>query len=140
MKPIKIIPSNYGAIHAELNRVNGRASSFVISNAHDVQRLADRAEKRLSMLPKAERSGAKACYTPEGPSARAYKYEAKSTCIWVERKSAFWYLVDVQTATVHPRDSEGFAVHITPAQAAEIARRAVADFSIMKPATAEETV
>jgi hypothetical protein len=140
MKPIKIIPSNYDAIRAELDRVNGRASSFTIGSAMDVQRVTERAEKRLSMLPKADRSGAKASYIPEGPSARAYKYEAKSTCVYVERRSSAWYLVDVRSTTVYPRDSESLTVHITPAQAAEIARRAVADFSIMKPATTEETV
>lgn len=140
MKPIKIVPSNYAAIHAELDRVNGRANSFTISSALDVQRVTERAEKRLSMLPKADRAGAKASYIPAGPSARAYKYDAKSTCVYVERKSAAWYLVDVRSATVYPRDSESLDVHITPAQAAEIARRAVAEFNVMKPKTAEETV
>lgn len=137
MKPIKIIPANYDAIRAELDRVNGRANSFTINSAHDVERIAARAEKRLAMLPKALRSGAKASYIPEGPSARAYKYEAKSTCVYVERRSSAWYLVDVRSTTVRPRDSESLTIHITPAQAAEIARRAVADFSILKPAITE---
>jgi len=139
MKPIKIIPANFEAIAAELARVNGRANSFTIGSAHDVQRVAERAEKRLEMLPKADRAGAGATYTPHGPSAKAYKYEAKSTSVHIERRSSAWYLTAVAPTTVYPRDSERLSVIITSTQAAEIQRRSVAEFRILKPA-AEETV
>lgn len=138
-KPIKIIPANFGAIKAELDRVNGRATSFTITGAGDVSYVADQAEKRLAMLPKADRAGASATYTPDGPSARAYKYGSKSTRIVIERRSAGWYLVAVEEATVSPRQNERLSLSITPAQASEIQRRSIAEFIILKSTVEAET-
>jgi hypothetical protein len=132
MKPIKIIPANFDAIKAELARVNGRADSFTITSASDVSYVADQTEKRLAILPKADRAGARATYTPGGPGARAYKYEAKSTFIQIERRSAGWYLTAVSATTVSPREDARLSVSITPAQSSEIQRRSVADFRILK--------
>ena len=41
MKPIKIYPWNYPAIQAELDRVNGKAKAFTITNPSDVKSVAD---------------------------------------------------------------------------------------------------
>ena len=104
MKPIKIYPWNYPAIQAELDRVNGSAKAFTINSPADLQFVADEAEKRLALLPKADRAGAQADYTPAGPACRAYKYGAVSTKIMIERRSVAWYLIAVTRVTAHARD------------------------------------
>jgi len=132
MKPIKIYPWNYPAIQAELDRVNGNARAFTITSPSDLQFVADEAEKRLALLPKADRAGAQADYTPAGPAARAYKYGAVSTSITIERRSVAWYFMAVARVTVYARDPARLSVAITPAQACEIQRRCVAGFRITK--------
>jgi hypothetical protein len=122
--------SNNEVINAELDKVNGKASSFTIASALEVEKIAARAEKKLELLPKAMRKGAVVRYRPAGPSANSYKYAAKSTRITIERGASGWFLTGVESAEVQPKRSENFVISITDAQADEIKARAIAPFFI----------
>jgi hypothetical protein len=127
---IKIIEKNLATIEAELEKINGKARSQTITSYNEVQVAASRAEKRLAVLPKAERIGAKLSYRPSGPSASSYRYDAVSTIIKMERTSGGWFLTEVIKSQVSPKQSDFFEVTITEAQADEIKRRAIAGFRI----------
>lgn len=129
MKPIKIAPSNAIAITDALAAVNGRAAAFTVTSYYDVASAATDADARLLALPAAARKGARAWYIPAGPGA-GYKYKAKSTRIDIERRASGWFLTGVAEAIVYPKQAARLSITITPDQAAEIARRAVADFIV----------
>jgi hypothetical protein len=132
MKPIRISPENGEKIIAALAAVNGRAQSFTVQNYSEVDRIMCRMEARLAPLPKADRAGATATYTPAGPSANAYKYAAKSTLLRMERRATGWFLTGIEPTEVYPRAGERISVTISEAQRDEIARRAVADFAVAR--------
>ena len=130
-KPIAITAENQTAIADALKAVNGRASNFAITLWSEVVHVAEKAEKALNTLPKADRVGARCSYNPAGPSARAYKYAAKSTSILIERKRTGWVLIKITETSVHPKESETFQMYVTQQQRDEIARRAVANFAVL---------
>lgn len=127
---IKINLANNGAINAALDKINGKATSFTITCTLEVLDIVKAAEAKLAILPKADRKGAKVMYRPAGPSANSYKYSAKSTRIYIERGSNDWFLTNVQPDAVQPKGREMMSITITNAQAAEIQRRAIADFYV----------
>jgi hypothetical protein len=128
---IKIDTANNEALNAALDKVNGKATSFTITCGGELMSIANRAEKKLEILPKAMRKGVKVSFRPSGPSANSYKYAAKSTHVTIERGSTGWFLTDVTEAHVNPKQPERFNVQITPAQAEEIKARAIAPFSVI---------
>jgi hypothetical protein len=69
-------------------------------------------------------------FRPAGPSANSYKYNAKSTRVYLERGATDWFLVKVQEDAVRPKEKEFLHITISADQAAEIQRRALADFSV----------
>jgi hypothetical protein len=125
---IKIDTANNEAINAELDKINGKATSFTITCTKELIDIANRAEKKLEALPKAMRKGAVVRYRPAGPSANSYKYAAKSTRITIERGASGWFLTGVESAEVQPKRPESFVIAITDAQAEEIKARAIAPF------------
>jgi predicted ATP-grasp superfamily ATP-dependent carboligase len=127
---IKIDTVNNEAITAALDKVNGKASSYTITCTEELIDIANRAEKKLEVLPKAMRKGAEVKYRPAGPGANAYKYSAKTTSITIQRGASGWFLAGVVSAKAHPKSPELFAVAITEAQAEEIKARAIAPFSV----------
>lgn len=129
---IKISLKNAAKINAALEAVNGRATSFAISSYVAVADYAADVEKRLaaSQLPKAERPGAIAHITPAGPTAKAYKYAAKSTTIRLERGSQDWFLTDVTETSIYPRQSEFVSITISCAQRDTIARKALEGYRV----------
>lgn len=131
-KPIAITIENKDAITEALKAVNGRAESFTITTYSEVASIAENAEKRLRMLPKADRAGARCSYNPAGPRANKYKYNAKSTSVVIERKRSGWVLIRIEESSVRPKESETFCMHVTQAQRDEIARRAVAEFALIR--------
>ena len=135
-KPIHITTDNRDAIEAALKAANGRADTFAITCYIDVAYIAERAEKALVALPQAQRVGARCSYIPEGPTARAYKYAAKSTRIEIERKRGGWFLAGVEATEVHPKSGEKFQMQVSREQRDEIARRAVANFALISEAVA----
>jgi len=125
---IKINTANDEKIHAELDKINGKAKAFTICTAKAVHDIAKVAEAKLAMLPKADRKGAVADYCPAGPAANSYKYAAKSTRVYIERGTSDWFLTGVFSAEVRPKHREKMNIKITPAQVAEIQRRALLSF------------
>jgi hypothetical protein len=127
---IKINLANNKAIIDALEKVNGKAESFTVSNAKQMIEIAAQAESKLEVMNKADRKGAKAMYRPAGPSANSYKYAAKSTRVYIERGSKDWFLVNVQTDHVRPKAKEILNVTISKAQADEIQARAISGFYV----------
>jgi hypothetical protein len=127
---IKVSIQNNAAISAELLKVNGKAESFTITSANQILQAVARAEQKLSAIPKAQWRGAMVMFRPAGPSANSYKYNAKSTRVFIERGATDWFLVNIQPDAVSPKEKEFLHITISADQAAEIQRRAVADFSV----------
>lgn len=130
MKPIKITRENGDKIDAALAEVNGRATDFTIVHHVYVTKAAAQAEAMLDALPKAERPGASATFLPAGPSAGRWGVAAKSTLLHMERRATGWFLTSVEEEQVYPKQGERLRLTITEAQRDEIARRAVAGFSV----------
>jgi hypothetical protein len=127
---IKVNIQNNSAINAELLKVNGRAESFTITCAKQILEAINGAERKMSAIPKAKWKGAKVMFRPAGPSANSYKYNAKSTRVYIERGATDWFLVNIQPDAVSPKEKEFLRITISADQAAEIQRRAIADFSV----------
>ena len=90
------------AREAALSAVNGMAAAHCYTGADEIEALAKYAENRVEHfgLPKAERPGAK-LYAASGSTVlHGYKHGRRATYITLERKSAGWYLVDVQRCTL----------------------------------------
>ena len=107
---MKINIKNPSKIYPALEKVNGRATSFTIRKAETVLRVAERAEAQLNALPKPDRVGAVAFYTPAGPTANSYKWGAASTQITLERFPTGWFLIGVERAEVYPKQPERLTV------------------------------
>ena len=130
MTPIKITDTNATKIQDALEAVNGKAAAWTIMLFRDVERVAEKVEKKLASLPKADRVGAVATFRPAGPTAKSYKYAARSTTITMERRATGWFLTDVIASDVYPKMAEALDVAITQEQADEIQRRAIAEFHV----------
>lgn len=131
---IKVGIQNNAAINAELLKVNGKAEAFTVTCTKQIMEAIKRAEEKIAVLPKAQWKGAKIMFRPAGPSANSYKYNAKSTRVYIERGATDWFLVKIQEDAVRPKEKEFLNIAISADQAAEIQRRAIADFSV-KPQT-----
>ena len=127
---IKLTIKNNAAINAELLKVNGKAESFTIICTNQILQAIKRAEEKLAALPKSQWKGVKVMFRPAGPSANSYKYNAKSTRVYLERGATDWFLVRIQPDAVSPKEKEFLHLTISADQAAEIQRRAIADFSV----------
>ena len=127
---IKLTIKNNSAINAELAKVNGKAESFTITCTNQILQAIKRAEQKLSAIPKAQWRGAMVMFRPAGPSANSYKYNAKSTRVYLERGATDWFLVRIQPDAVSPKEKEFLYITISADQAAEIQRRAIAEFSV----------
>lgn len=127
---IKVSIQNNAAINAELLKVNGKAESFTITCTNQILQAIKRAEQKLSAIPKAQWRGSQVMFRPAGPSANSYKYSAKSTRVYLQRGATDWFLVKVQEDAVSPKEKEFLHIAISADQAAEIQRRAVAEFSV----------
>lgn len=130
---IKIATENAAKINAALAAVNGKADAFTIRHYDTVVAYSEEVEKQLrkSLLPKADRAGASAVITPAGPSAKAYKYAAKSTSISIERGASAWFLVFVRETSVYPKQAERICVSISETQRDTIARKAVEPYRVL---------
>ena len=133
---IKLTIKNNSAINAELAKVNGKAESFTITCTNQILQAIKRAEEKIAALPKSQWKGAKVMFRPAGPSANSYKYNAKSTRVYLERGATDWFLVKVQEDAVFPKQKEFLYITISADQAAEIQRRAIAEFSVQPQAQA----
>jgi len=133
MKKIKISSDNRDKVEAALSLVNGRSTSFTITSYEAVCMVVDRCSKMLC-LPKKAWIGIDMVYVPAGPSAKAYKYAAKSTQLTLKRGSTDWFLEHVAEAQVFPCSKERFSIHIDPRQAEAIMAKAMEQFTIKEDA------
>ena len=127
---IKVSIQNNAAINAELLKVNGKAEAFTVTCTNQIFQAVARTEQKLSAIPKAQWRGAQVMFRPAGPSANSYKYNAKSTRVYLERGATDWFLVRIQPDAVSPKEKEFLHITISADQAAEIQRRSVAEFSV----------
>ena len=131
MKPIKIVKENGAMITEALKAVNGKAESFTVTGAWKVFSLAEEAEKKLeqSGVTKKKRGGSVVIFRPVGPTARAYKYTAKSTRITITRKAnGNWYLTSIEETHVYPLQGEFHTIQISQKAKDEIIRHALDGF------------
>ncbi len=130
--------ANVAAVNAALAAVNGKAESFTLTSWWAVSEVAKEAEERLRVagVPKAARKGVVVIHQPAGPSARSYKYAARSTRVTITRGSSDWYLTDVQAVVVRPSSRAYTATKISPEQRAIIIDRALEEFRVVAPEVA----
>ena len=119
------------AAHAALDAVNGTAASYTLFAVSQLREVAELAAAKLDSLPKSQHVGAVIEYTPRGPKAKAYRYPAVSTRVTLERFSTGWCLTNVERAEVWPGNPARVDIEINQAQAAEIAERSVAEFTVV---------
>ena len=109
--------TNTAKIAPELNRVNGKAGAFTITDPQALCTFAERAEEQLAkVLPKAAWKGARVTCCPAGPSASSYKYAATSTECVLERGATGWFLVACSRTQVYPKAGAKCVVALTAAQ------------------------
>lgn len=130
-------------IREALAAVNGKASSFCITDPDSVRYDANRAERALDNagIPESERAGTIVTAQPSGPSAKKYQFNAISTTITLRRaQKGVWLLVNVQRSGVYPRQAEVLDIQISAA-AAECARKAVLrPFTVRSPGNPQATL
>jgi len=136
---MRINITNRGKIEAALEAVNGRARSFTVESARQVEDYAKHLERELERrgVKKSERKGALGNCTPAGPTARAYKYRAHSTTIYLERGASGWFLIGVERSSVAPTDKEAVNLYVTPAQRDIILTKSMDGISVIAPSEEE---
>jgi hypothetical protein len=125
----------FHALDQALEQVNGRATSFTLSS-WNILNLALEAEKWLDKhdLPKKARTGARVFHRPGGPSTKSYKYNAATTEVILERRSAGWVLLELKRGTVRPKQGATTRYIITEATRDVILRNALAGTEIRSAA------
>lgn len=128
MKAIKVTAVNLEAISAQLEEVNGKATTHTYT-AQEILALADQAGdaylKSLG-LPKTMWAGARLTALSGDACPKAYKYPRKATLAVLERRASGWFLVRLAADTVYPQG--GYVqVRVTSEQKAEAVRRFAAD-------------
>ena len=118
-------------IRAALSRVNGRSTSFCITDACDVRALAARATTMLldRGVLKRDLPGTILTVCPAGP-ARGTVYTANSTLITLRRGGTHWFLTSVKRCSVSPTERELFSLCVSPAAGASIVARAMRSIEV----------
>jgi hypothetical protein len=121
------------AIKAQLDKVNCRATSFVLTPSA-LKSLTENAEARLdaARLPQAMRVGIVLRYRTAGTWAKAYKYSATGNMAELKRCREGWRLQTIDKIAVYPRQKANFTLLIDEHCAAEIKRRSVEDFEVLR--------
>lgn len=110
------------AIEADLKAVNGKAKTFTVTTADEVERVAILAEERLerSGVPASMRVGTTAVYTSEGPG-RGYKYKAPVTIVMLVRRKGGWRVTEVKRGSAY--GDKNAREHLDLTVSAEVADR-----------------
>ncbi|ANG95803.1 hypothetical protein A8A54_04455 [Brucella pseudogrignonensis] len=110
-------------IESALEKINGRASIWVIDTHKEVLEAANNAEQQFDavLLPKTYRVGATATTYGYAPG-RGYSYGVASTEIQFRRFADGWRVMNVSRVKLYPADSRALKVKIaiTPQQAEKI--------------------
>lgn len=129
MKAIKITADNAVAIEAALSAVNGNATKHTYTTADEIIDLAERAESTLfyMLARKADMKGAVLTATSGGGSMpNSYKYSRTVTHVKMERRSADWWLVAVESGSLFQNQCGGTNMTLTKeqdARAIEVLRK-----------------
>ena len=129
MKAIKITADNAAAIEAALSAVNGNATKHTYGIADKILELARVAERDLFNLleRKADMKGTVLTATSGGGSMpNSYKYSRTVTHVKMERRSADWWLVAVESGSLFPNQHGGTHMTLTKeqdARAIEVLRK-----------------
>ena len=117
MKAIKITGSNSAAIEAALKQCNGTATRHVYTAASEIANIAADAERRLAELqiPIKDRSGALFTSRSGHRLPNAYKDSRIVNRVVLERRSAAWWLVRVESERAW-NDAGSEHLHLTARQ------------------------
>lgn len=110
--------NNAEKIETALEKVNGNATAFTVTSAQTLHDVCADVENMLGKydLPKKLWAGAQVVYTPSGPSAKNYRYDAVSTTVRVRLgHNGNWFLTDVTRTTVSPRQARRLEVTVSQA-------------------------
>lgn len=130
---IKINSENENAIEQALRAVNGKSSSHTYIYYADIFHCAADAEKALENLgiPKALRRGA--TYTVQSGSnlPGAYKYEARTTTVTIERRGSGWVLTKIEESKLYPRSNPKKYLRLTAEQDSAAVAHTRKNYSIL---------
>lgn len=114
---------------ARLDAVNGKARAHTVDLGALVGVAID-CERRLDAagIPRRDRAGVSATYSPAGPSARSYKWRVASTNATIRRGASGWGLVEVERVELLPQSPEDLRIWLSPAQAETVRAKAMVGF------------
>ena len=123
-------------VEAALKAANGKAAAQAITTFNEVLDVADEAERTLRGrgATLANIVGAEVAFTPAGPSAKSYKYAARSTRITLRRVADGWRLAKVEAVDVYPKQPQRIAYRVSAGAAADIQRAAFDGITVDHPA------
>jgi len=101
---ILISEENAQEIERILKKCNGSAKSFTFTKFFEISGIAESFEDILIdklEIPKTLRSGAGGYAVSGGSVYSAYKYDRKTTSVYVNRGKNGWYLVDVKPSSLY---------------------------------------
>lgn len=106
---------------AALKAVNGRASSFAITEKHHVIAACARVDEALTNrgVGKTALIGTVFSFTPAGPS-KANKYTAKSTRITCKLVNDGWRMIGAEAVEIYPGNPERLEITATKAAIRQI--------------------
>lgn len=121
------------SVEEMLREVNGRATQFATSTFEEVLEIVRRVEDTLSRsgIPSSNRGGVVVEHTRAGPTAKAYRYSSKATCITLKRfSSGTWKLMEARSVQIRPKSPERLSVKISQEVADLIVKKALCIYSV----------
>ena len=124
MKAIKIIAGNADALAAVLKAANGRSTGHTLTSGAFVLSIASTFEEKLNTLTgnKKLAGGAKAVWVSGVQLPNAYKYKRIVTRLSLERRSADWWLVDIQALEAYKDAGPEYLILSVDQDAAAVAK------------------
>lgn len=105
-------------IAAALVAANGAARAHTYVAVSEIRGIAQDAEARLEKLgiPKRDRAGASIRSESGEKLPSAYKYQARTTVVYLERGSSHWYLIKARESSIWPGQRPTTDLHLTAMQ------------------------
>jgi len=122
MKPIKIELKNEGAIVLALGAVNGRAEAHAYTTFHEVARIAQAANLKISGLVGSDARAVGATVTATSGEAMSNAYAKKAfgtrpaTRVVLERRATGWFLIHAERYGVYQQGGGADQMTLTQAQ------------------------
>lgn len=133
LNKIPLTAENETELQAALDLAKGTSRSTAWPTASMVIGYAERAEERLSDVPKKHRVGSTVEYRGEGPSSNKYRYRKAVPAFQLVRKTAGWHVQSAGIEEVFPKAAEVFLVGISAAAADSVVQAALKPFVIVEP-------